>query len=67
MPASVQDLELQSTLPTPADVEASLSPALVQGPQLEDDDSPRVHTEDTQLALTDIERCELRPAANDDL
>ena len=67
MPASVQDLELQSTLSTPADAEASLGPALVQGPQLEDDESPRVHTEDTQPTLTDIERCELRPAANDNL
>ena len=62
---SAQRLELQPTLPTTVDAETSLGPALVQGARSNSNEIPGVHTESAQSALTDMERRELRPVADD--
>ncbi len=67
MSASVQRLELQPTLPTPVDAETSLGPTLVREVRIDSNGFPRVPTGNTQPALTDMERRELCPAANDHL
>ena len=55
-PVSVQQPELQATLPTPVLPERSLSPAMVSRGRIDDNGLPTVHTENAQLALTDMER-----------
>ncbi|CAF9930316.1 MAG: hypothetical protein ALECFALPRED_004576 [Alectoria fallacina] len=62
---SVQRPELQPILPTTVDAETSLGPALVQGARSNSNEIPGVHTESAQSALTDMERRELRPVADD--
>lgn len=64
---SAQGLELQHTLPTTVDAETSSGPALLQGAQIDSNGLPRIHTDDTQPAVTDVEPRELPPAANDHL
>lgn len=67
MSVYVQRPELQPTLPTTVDAETSLSPTLVQGAYFKGNELLRVHTENAQPALTDMERRELRLTANDHL
>ena len=64
---SIQGLELRHTLPTTVDAETSSGLALVQGAQIDSNGLPRIHTDDTQPILTDVEPRELPPAANDHL
>ena len=67
MSMSVQRPELQPTLPMPVDAETSLSPTLIREARIDSNGFPIVPTENTQPALTDMERRELRPTANDHL
>ena len=45
----------------------SFSQALAQGAQTADNGYPEVHTGNAQPVMTDSERLELRPAADDDV
>lgn len=67
MIVSVQRPELQPALPTTVDAETGLSPALVQEAWIDSNEVPGVRTENAQSAITDVERQELHPAANDHL
>lgn len=64
---SARGLELGHTLPTTVDAETSSDPALVKGAQIDSNGLPRIHTDDTQPASTDVDPRELPPAANDHL
>ena len=63
LPVSEQRPELQPTLPTAVEAETSLGPAMVSGGRIDGNELPKVHTENTQPALTDAERQEFHPAA----
>ena len=65
LPVSEQRPELQPTLPTAVEAETSLGPAMVSGGWIDGNELPKVHTEDVQAALTDMESQEFLPAANE--
>lgn len=65
LPSSLQSPELQPTTQTTVEAETRLSPAMVLGGRIDGNELPRVHTENVQPALTDAERHEFHPAANE--
>ena len=65
MSVSIQNIELQSTLPTTVDAETSLGPSSAQGAQTEDNEIPNVDNGNAQPAISNMENGELRPGTND--
>lgn len=62
---SVQRPELQHTLPTPVEAEASLSPVMVSGGRVDGNELPTIHTETAQSASTAMERQRCHPVAKE--